>query len=476
MLCGPTILICATILSGGPDQTALNANIARLEQRALEGQAKIENMERRLLSSEERGLEQARIAETRRMIRSVLADTDFRAQLAPPTLQVGFDKGFFIRSADDNFLLKMQLQTQFAYIGSNRQTDNPNAVGRQRRDDLSGFEWERIRLLLAGHLYTSKLKYFFRTEADTDGANRVRTLDLWLDYEYAPRHHIRWGQMKAPFGRQFPLDDVFVQFYSRSLATSVFHTGRSLGVMAHGWIPTGESKKLKYQVGLFNGFRNQNDDVRDVDTNMSVAARTVLAVGSDWGSGPSDIEHHETPATEIGLSFAFNDDNNDSGGPPLLFAVPDLTRRGRGGLGRVDPSGSEYYQFGADVAFKFKGFSLMAEWFLRGYESETSRSFLALATARDGPSHIQGGYLQSGYFLIPGKLEAVARIEGVFDNDGDNVWGYAAGANYFIKGHALMIKADVAWTPESPTTDSGINVSRNDDVVLYRLMLQAVTR
>ena len=471
------IVLAALIL---PATAALGDEQERLDEklRLLEGlldtqQEQIRTLENQVQIADDESLDQARVAEIKKLIREVLGDTDFRGQLTSTTLQAGYDKGFYIRSSDDDFELKIRLQTQFRYIGLNRQTDNPNVFGRQKRDDLSGFEWEKTRLAFLGHLFGKDLTYFLRFEGDTDGGNTVRVLDLWFQYAYAPGHKIRWGQIKVAQGAQFNDDDSVQQTVDRGIVSYTFALGRSLGLEALGVCDLGASTKLKYRVGVFNGFNNQADDVRDVDTNMALAARLALEIGSPYGQGAADLSFHEKPALVIGTHFAFNDDNNDTGGPALIFDVPDIARAGRGGIGAVDASGTQYYQFGLDAGFKYRGFSLSGEYAVRTVESETRRSLFQLASLQRGSTHVQGAFLQAGYFIIPRKFEAVGRVEGIWDNGGDNVWAYAAGANYYIKGQALKLSADITWTPESPVTASIGNYAMNDDMVLYRVQIQA---
>lgn len=55
--------------------------------------------------------------------------------------------------------------------------------------------------------------------------------------------------------------------------------------------------------------------------------------------------------------------------------------------------------YGADAAFKWKGFSFQGEYFLAMANGESSHS------EQIG----QGFYMQSGYFVIPKKLELAAR-------------------------------------------------------------------
>lgn len=477
---GSGLFALSIILTGGLSAAygdeKIDAKVHRLEQLLERQSDQISVLESRLKNAEEGSLSQVQAAEMRKMIKEVMADTDFRSQLVAPTMQVGYDKGFYIRSSDESFGLKIQLGTQFRYLGVNRQTDNPNRFGRQSRDDLNGFEWERSRLIFRGHLFSKELTYKFQIDGDTDGNNDLETIDLYFDWQYAKGHKIRWGQFKVPQGMQTMTSSFEQLVAERSMTSGVFALGRSIGFMAHGEVALNDDTNWQYMVGLFNGFNDPNDDVRDGDTNFSYAVRTALEVGDYGKNQVDDREDKSSPGYLFGLHFAFNDDNGDRSGPPLLFEVPDLIRFGRGGSGIVDASGSQYFQFGGDFGVKCHGFSLAAEYFVRTVEAESRRSPLFLATLDDDSTHVQGGYLQLGYLIPETKLEPVARFGGIWDNDGDNAWEYSVGANYYIKGHALKVSGDVTWMPQSAVTSSSRNVVINDDATIYRLQVQVATK
>jgi len=351
-------------------------------------------------------VESRRAADVKAIIAQLKADPGFH-----PGRQVdaGYDKGFYIRGGED-FFLRFKLRTQFRYLGVNRQSDDRRVFGRQRIDDLSGFEFERARFRFEGHLFDPKFTYLAEFDGDTDGTNDVETLDLWTAYEYLKGHKLTFGQMKPHSGRQELVSSFAQQMVDRSLANEVFNLGRSIGIEASGGLL---DEKLSYYTGVWNGFENQDDDARDVDSNFGYTARLIWHLLGQYGSNESDLEHHQRPAAEIGASFAYNNDNNDSDGPLHIYAVPDFIRAGRAGVGAVDPTGTDYYQFGLDAGFKYRGFSATAEYWVRTVDSDTFRSLWQRVTGLSGPSHYQGGHVQLGYFVIPKKLELAGRVGGV---------------------------------------------------------------
>ncbi len=233
------------------------------------------------------------------------------------------------------------------------------------------------------------------------------------------------------------------------------------------------NKELDWHVSISNGFGNPGDDIRDVDTNFAYIARLVWHAVGDYGKGEPDLEFHQQPALDVGLSFAYNDDNGDTGGPLLLYQVPDVIRAGRVGNGLSDTSGTDYYMFGTDASFKWRGFSAHAEYWVRAIDSDDWQSDWQRLSGHGNATHQQGGYIQLGYIIPKTKLEIVGRLGGVWDNDDDHCWEYGAGLNYYIKGHDLKLQADVTRVSEVPISASRSNLELNDEITMIRVQLQA---
>jgi hypothetical protein len=49
----------------------------------------------------------------------------------------------------------------------------------------------------------------------------------------------------------------------------------------------------------------------------------------------------------------------------------------------------------------------------------------------------------------------------------------AIGMNYYIKGHSLKLSADITHVDECPITNSTTGFSRNDEMWMYRVQIQA---
>ncbi len=455
-------------------QEELQSRLERLQTLVDQQQGTIEQLETRLSIANTSDLNAARVEEIKKVVREVMADASFRESLYPDVVQVGYDHGFYIKSSDEAFLLNIQGLLKVRYTGTNRQSDNTRLQGRNRQDDISGFEIEQLLLTFAGHIHTDKLTYQITVSGDTDQANQWITYWAWANYAIVEEFQVKAGLMDVPQGRQFMTWYGNLQFVDRSLAEETLSIGQSVGVMLHGTLV----KRLTYQFGIYNGFNNPWDSPSrdDLDTNFAYAARLVGHLLGEGITDETDIAFSKDPLLDVGLSFYYNDDNGDRNGPGLLYNIPDRIRAGRGigGNATADATGTDYFGFGADVAFRYRGFSFTTEWFLRTVDGDSEYSPWELLTLRHDASHVQGGYIQAGYFIIPKKVEVAARLGGIWDNVDDNTWEYTFGVNYYPYGtQNFKIQADFTRIDEASSSSTWMNIYQNDEVNMFRVQLQA---
>ena len=123
------LLVGASAVSAlGDDAADSHANteeLARLEALLQSQQNQIDLLEQQLAGAQERDQDAARAEAMKQQIREVLSEQEFRESLMPSTLQAGYEKGFYIRSSDDKFLMKINGRIQFRWTHY--------AVGRSNR-------------------------------------------------------------------------------------------------------------------------------------------------------------------------------------------------------------------------------------------------------------------------------------------------------------------------------------------------------
>jgi phosphate-selective porin OprO/OprP len=213
----------------------------------------------------------------------------------------GWDNGFFLRSEDKKFQLRITGQIQADY---RMYVDQPDAA------DINTFLLRRARFGLEATMYN----YFeFRFLPDFGGGATVDQ-DSYLNVHYVDWFQFEAGRFKQPFSYEQLIQDRFVPTMERSLIDQLVPQ-RDWGAMIHGQKLLDD--RLDYYVSVHNGIINgnvvDNDDAKDVTArvvarplnseNFPVWMR-LLQFGMCWNSG-YDIEAANPGAlkTPLGVTW-----------------------------------------------------------------------------------------------------------------------------------------------------------------------------
>jgi len=474
---------------GAADESmAGQERVARLKAAVEAQQQRVDALEAELTAA--RGAEQEglRADAMRQQIREVLSEQEFRESLMPSMLQAGYDKGFFIRSSDDNFFMKITGRIQFRWTHYGTSSRNLYARPRLERDDRTGFDLQRIRLGLSGHLYSKDLTYLLEFRSDSGEGYDTQVRYAWVNYRWADELQVRLGIFKLAGTRQQMMSSGSFQFVDRCMTDAVFSLGTGLGVRFWGQLL---DKRVDWYIDVvnsFNDFRGRTivpDGARELDNNPALVGHIIWhALGDQPGDlmkSESDVAFHESPALDLGVHYAFNEDEGDATTLNIPFRRASLLP---GAYGVTTSNGMQINQLGADIAFQWQGFSATLEYMARFLDPRRANRApftpYTLLTGDGDDSCYHGGYLQMGYFLpLPGtlekKIELVGRVGGVADigPGSEGSWEYAGGLNYFIKGHNVKLQTDVTKIYEAPVrTSSGSIANVNDDALVWRVQLQ----
>ena len=475
-----------------PAQGDSGDKVARLETLLNAQQMKIEALEEQLTSASAQDQDAQRAEAMKQQIREVLGEQEFRESLMPSTMQAGYDKGFFIKSTDGNFMMKIGGLMQFRWTHYEAQKRNHYLQPRLHRNDRTGFDFQRLRISFKGHAFDPNLTYLI--DLRSEAANSYDTILTWayIDYKFREEFHFRVGKFKSASTRANTTAHENLQFMSRPMVDAVFGLGFNLGARFWGQL---FDKRMDWYLDVTNSFSNGENfgsgrtitnDPAELDNNPALAFRFVWhALGDDPGNdfkSQSDIEIHDSPALDFGLHYAFNEDEYDARTTRIPFPLPRQTG-GVGAFGLTNTNGLQIHQFGVDTAFKYMGFSATAEYIMRSVDPRRAgRQPFAnwWLMTRQGDTTLQhGAYLQMGYILpIPGlekKLEAVARVGAIsaLANGQDAAWEYAAGLNYYLDGQNVKLQADVTKVDEAPISSSYKSLANvNDDALMFRVQLQ----
>jgi hypothetical protein len=363
----------------------------------------------------------------------------------------GYDKGFFIKTCDGNYMLKVKgyMQLRFAF-------SDPEGTG----NNGDSFLARRVRLNFSGNLINPNFTYLMEFSFEglpTATANNILHY-AFLNYKISDPFQIEVGLHKVFYNRQEITSNSKQQFIEHSLASNRFNLGRSIGVVVHGDI---NEKMFQYYLSVING-RNTKDSV-NTDAELGFVGKFMWNVMGDYGFEESNVSNSDDPSLVVGVAGA-------------LFHEKSTVA-----LGNQD----RVIAGNADIGFKYKRLSVQGEGF---YRNTDPNQILPAQTDL-------GYYLQAGYFIVPKHFEFAVRASGLLDDitgkgdnvnmggdsmtglgganagtdiggDSDNEYEYSAVANYYFKGHDLKLQAQYTFLLDG--------VAGANDIVNHIAMMQVV--
>jgi len=257
----------------------------------------------------------------------------------------------------------------------------------EERESINGFDIRRARLDIKGSI----TPYFaYRMQTDFAGL-KVKLLDAYGEIRLKDYFSITAGQFKIPFSMENLASSNKLEMIDRSQVVEALvargkdkignQNGRDIGVQVGGgfWKNNG-IPLVEYRLSVFNG---SGINIADTTNNAKdIAGRLVLnpAKGLSFGGGYYG-----------GYGTAIKPDEEG-------------TKQGR-------------TRYGIEASYVRSRFSVRGEY-IEGRDQATERA---------------GWYLQAGYFVIPQKLQLLAKYD-LFDintNTDDNTSiSYVFGGNY----------------------------------------------
>lgn len=305
----------------------------------------------------------------------------------------------------------------------------------------------RARIKLSGHalgehnLYKLELGLSPRDIGmTTDGPRFTPILDWALEFEQLRDASFRVGQYKLPYGRARMQSSGDLQFVDRSIADGEFNLNRDVGFDVHSYDLLGLGH-LRYYAGVFLG--EGRDAYRPTNFELVYLGRVeVLPFGQyAHDDHESDLDRLPVPRMSIGAAYAFIDG-----------AARD---RGTTGDLHADGGTADLHNATADLSFKFRGFTLLAEAYLRKGK-RVAAAFIppgGLVSAREG----YGYGAQAGYVLGPVPLELAGRfseIRPLGDSPMPLRHQPTAVLGWYFFGHAVKLQLDYSPTWDGAWTNA----------------------
>lgn len=394
-------------------------------------------------------------------------------------VRVGYDSGFTIASKKELDLDAGDLPFRLTITGWGQlrhtvfESEGPNR-------NVNQFQLKRGRVVFSGHAFVPEFSYFIQIDGRSSSGDDVRLLDYFLRWDIGHRSlgldkgvlRFRTGRYKMPFTMSRDLSGREFEFADRSVASIFFDVNRSLG-----WGLEGKFYALRrpwyWEAAVFNGLVTggaETGSSGSLDNNFAGSARIHAFPCGEWGRGSlADFDGHCTLATRIGAGFATS--KIDRAGRTEFDSLR-VNDSGERLSGLLPPGVFDYnvFLYSVDASFKYYGWSGTLEYYFRSVTDFRS------PLAADLFDH--GFWLQGGKFVVPERLQLLARWSRVMGNSGnlglaDETFDELAGgfAWYFREQHAKLV-VDATYLNGAPVNSSALDINPGDVGWLYRTQIQ----
>lgn len=393
--------------------------------------------------------------------------------LGSPQWNVGYDRGFFVRGTqnNDSFELRTNMRLQFRFVSFARNSDSwTNNAGvvlpiRDRRY----FDIERARLVFSGHAFSPKITYSSQFDFDTDSRHVASLLDGWVAWEYRDKRFVHFGKRKVPGTRNWILGAFDTRMVDRPISNEFFRPSRTTGI----WLIGDPDPSFRYEFMIGQGYNTEGLTPQEMGNNFATAGSIYRDVIGSYGPlRPTDFEYHDELAVRLGMSAVASIE----GTPGRQLEETDFLRL-TDGTRITEPNalapgatveGFQVYLVSVDAAYKYRGWSANAEYFVRSIQNLVSN----IPVPSVGLQH--GFYTEGGFFVVPKRFELNSQYAFVTGDQGSSN-SYATGFSYYPQGVPfLKISMDGTYIDGSPVNSTATNILVGDKGFLFRCQWQAL--
>lgn len=324
----------------------------------------------------------------------------------------------------------------------------------QQRQDV---QLQKLQIKFLGWILNPKLRYFLYawTSNANQGLGAQTVLAGNLNYTFNKYFTLGGGIRSLPGTRSvegnFPF---WTNVDSRHIADEFFRPSYTSGVWATGNI----TDRLRYQAMLGNNMSTLGVPASRLDNGLNTFSGALIWLptgnfeegfsGQGWG----DFEHHEKFSTRVGFHYSRSDENKESQPNSEQFEntqlrlsdgsvifTPDLFGKG------ITITDARWQMTSFDAAFKYKGFSLEGEYYLRWLDNFRGENTQTIPDQFDHGFQFQGTAM-----LMPRTLQLYAGHSKVFGQYGDP-WDFRTGLNFFpFKNKVVRWNNEALYLRRSP--------------------------
>ena len=303
------------------------------------------------------------------------------------------------------------------------------AVGDSRFPASDRFFVRRARLTASGNAMPN-LAYRFQAEfagglGSASGVTASMT-DGYVEWTKFSQAHVRFGQFKAPYGREWLTGSTQLASIERSLVSDRLTLNRQIGVEALGDAYGG---RVGYLAAVVNG-NGRNTTVNDNHDFMYV----IRGNSTPWRV--TNVGRLEVGAN----AFWSRDARLSTASDFRLDSTPETTAADNLFTGRHSGAG-------LDGHFQIGVWSVDAEWLRVRFEQDGAGS--KVVTTR-------GWYVMPTAFVFHRLVQAVGRYEWYRPDvhmDGNQTSTWTGGVNYYARGDSAKLMVDYLWVDTPASTD-----------------------
>lgn len=368
-----------------------------------------------------------------------------------------FGKGLFnLIGKDSTWSMKVGLRFQTLATSN---WDAKNGIS----NPGSSMMIRRSRLKFDGFAYSPKLKYKVElglSNRDQSGASQYTSnapryiLDAVLKWNFSGNFVLWLGQTKLPGNRERVISSANLQQVDRSLLNSRFTIDRDMGIQMRHHFYLSETFLVKEIFSLAQG-EGRNISTGNLGGHQYTTRLELFPFGDFASKGDykgSDLKFEQNPKLSLGFAYDFNNNASKTRSNQGSYMTNDV--------GFFSTNISTLF---IDAMFKYKGFSLMAEYADRDAKdpfAKNSDGTLTNDIVQVGSGlNLQSGYLLSKTVEVSGRYTNISMDKNITGKGAENQ--YTLGISKYISGHSLKVQTDLSYT------DIGFKTNQ----LLYRIQV-----
>ena len=367
-----------------------------------------------------------------------------------------FGKGLLnIEAKDSTFSMNISARMQF--LTSSIWSESDDSFGSPE----SNFLVRRARLKFKGFAYSPKLTYKLElglSNRDISGANQFTSnapryiLDAYVRWNFYKNFTLQAGQGKLPGNIERVISSGDLAMVDRSILNSKFNIDRDLGIQLRHHFKLSENFIVKEIFAISQG-EGRNITAGNLGGHQYTGRVEVLPFGNFKSKGDyrgADLEREQTPKLLVGVVYDLNND-----------AV-----KSRSNQGSYLETADGFYQTDVstlffDAHFKYRGFSIMAEYADRDADAPLARnadnSLTGAVVNIGNATNFQMGYVLLSNLAITGRYTHINFDEIVSSKN--KITQYTLGLSKYVAKHKLKIQTDATYE----------NTVASNNKIVYRL-------